>query len=278
MTRILVMTDSTCDLPPETIARYDICVVPLYIHIGKAEYQDGIDITREQFYKGLPGYKNFPTTAVSSHHKFKAVYDGLSDDGATEILSIHISEALSAVINVARLAAQETSSAAVSVFDSRQLSLGTGFLVETAGRMASAGQAMGDILKASKAQILRSHVFAALDTLEFLKRSGRMNGFMANVGGLLQIKPILTMHDGIPGTEKVRTHKRAMARLVEMLEASGSLERLAIVHTHAPERVAELRSLAAHLLPNEEILMAYITPVIGAHIGPGAVGFAVVSA
>ena len=137
---------------------------------------------------------------------------------------------------------------------------------------------MGDILKALKAQILRSHVFAALDTLEFLKRTGRMNGFTANVGGLLQIKPILTMHDGIPGTEKVRTHKRAMARLVEMLEASGSLERLAIVHTHAPERVAELRSLAAHLLPNEEILMAYITPVIGAHIGPGAVGFAVVSA
>jgi DegV family protein with EDD domain len=275
---IRIVTDSTCDLPPETIARYGISVVPLYIHIGKAEYLDGIDITREQFYKDLPTYKTFPTTAVSSHHKFKALYDSLAEEGASEILSIHISEALSAVINVARMAAQETTSAAVSVLDSRQLSLGTGFLVETAARMASAGQAMGDVLKALNAQILRSHVFAALDTLEFLKRSGRMNGLMANLGGLLQIKPILTMYDGNPGTEKVRTHKRSMERLVEMLEAIGSLERLAIVHTHAPERVAELRILAAHLLPVTEILMADITPVIGAHIGPGAVGFAVVGA
>lgn len=105
-----------------------------------------------------------------------------------------------------------------------------------------------------------------------------MNGFMANLGGLLQIKPILTMHDGIPSTEKVRTHKRAMERLVEMLEGIGSTKRLAVVHTHAPERVAELCSLAAHLLPHQEILMADITPVIGAHIGPGAVGFAVVGA
>ena len=113
----------------------------------------------------------------------------------------------------------------------------------------------------------------------FLKRSGRMNKYLAGFATLLQIKPILTMYNGKPGTERVRTRERAMKRLVEMLAAVGPLERVAIVHTHAlPERVAELRAMAAHLLPAGDILTEDITPVIGAHIGPGAVGFAVVGA
>jgi fatty acid-binding protein DegV len=122
-------------------------------------------------------------------------------------------------------------------------------------------------------------VFAALDTLEFLKRSGRMNKYMAGVATWLQIKPILTMHRGKPGTERVRTRDRALKRLVEMLTAVGTLERVAIVHTHTqPERIAQLRILANGLLPPGDILTEDITPVIGAHIGPGAVGFAVVAA
>jgi fatty acid-binding protein DegV len=105
-----------------------------------------------------------------------------------------------------------------------------------------------------------------------------MNRFMANLGSLLQIKPILTMYAGKPGNERVRTRNRAITRLLEMLAAVGPLERLAIVHTHAPERVAELRIQAASLLPEGDLMVADITPVIGAHIGPGAYGFAVVGA
>jgi DegV family protein with EDD domain len=186
--------------------------------------------------------------------------------------------ALSAVADVARVAARETRSAPVSVFDSRQLSLGTGFLVETAAKLAAEGCPLGEIIAALDGQIKRSHVFAALDTLEFLRRSGRMNGFMASFGTLLQLKPILTMYDGRPGTERVRTRERATQRLLEMLRDIGALERVAIVHTHAPDRVAGLREQAARLLPDDNILAADITPVIGAHIGPGAVGFAVVGA
>ena len=114
------------------------------------------------------------------------MYDALADEGATEVLSIHISVALSAVVDVARVAAQETTSTLVTVFDSQQLSLGTGFLVETAAKLAAAGCSIGEILAALNEQIKRSHVFAALDTLEFLRRSGRMNRFMANFGTLLQ--------------------------------------------------------------------------------------------
>jgi DegV family protein with EDD domain len=275
---IRIVTDSTCDLPVETIKRYDIRVVPLYINVGNKGYLDGVDMARDEFYTKLPAFPFHPTTAVPSLQKFHAVYDALADEGASEILSIHISEALSAVMNVARMAAQETTSTIVTAFDSRQLSLGTGFLVETAAKLARAGSSITEILSALENQIKRSHVFAALDTLEYLRRSGRMNRFVANLGSLLQLKPILTMYDGKPGSERVRTTERALKRVVEMLRSVGELERVALVHTHAHERVRELRVLAGSLLPAGDIPVEDITPVIGAHIGPGAAGFAVVAA
>lgn len=275
---VRIVTDSTCDLPAEIIDPYGIQVVPLYINVGKQGYLDGIDISREQFYKNLPLFPEHPTTAVPSPQKFHAIYDSLADEGADEVLSIHVSSSLSAVVNVASVAAKETATVPVTVFDSQQLSLGTGFMVETAARMAAAGAALKDILVQLNEQIKRSHVFAALDTLEFLRRSGRMNGFMANLGAILQIKPILTMYQGTPSSEKVRTRDRAVQRLFEMLKGLGAVERIAIVHANALERVAELRRLAASLLPGREIMAVDITPVIGAHIGPGAFGFAVVAA
>lgn len=275
---VRIVTDSTCDLPAETIAKYGICVVPLYINVGRQGFLDGIDITREEFYKKLPTFPIHPTTAVPSPQKFRVIYDALADEGATHVLSIHISTALSAVVNVAQVAAQEITSTLVTIFDSQQLSLGTGFLVETAAKLAAEGRSIADILTAINAQIQRSRVFAALDTLEYLKRSGRMNRFLANFGELLQLKPILTMHAGKPGAERVRTRERATQRLLEMLRAVGAIERVAIVHAHAPDRVAELRERAASLLPGGDVLVANITPVIGAHLGPGAYGFAVVGA
>ena len=275
---IRIVTDSTCDLPADTIARYGIQVVPLYINVGRRGYLDGIDITRQEFYQNLPGFPEHPTTAVPSPQKFHAIYDALAEEGASGVLAIHISTALSAVADVAQVAAQETTSTPVLVFDARQLSLGTGFQVEMAAKMAAEGCSIEEIITTLQEQTKRTHVFAALDTLEFLKRSGRMNKYLAGFATLLQIKPILTMYDGKPGTERVRTRDRAMKRLIEMLEAIGPMERIAIVHTHARERVTELRSRAEHLLPQGDILTADITPVIGAHIGPGAVGFAVVGA
>ncbi len=276
---VRIVTDSTCDLPVEIIAQYGICVVPLYINVGNQGFLDGIDMKRDEFYTRLPSFSTHPTTAVPSPQKFYAIYQALADEGASDILSIHISAALSGTVDVARSAAQETTAVPVTVFDSQQLSLGTGFLVETAAKMAAAGSSVNKILAALSDQIQRSHVFAALDTLEFLKRSGRMNKFMTGVATWLQIKPIMIMHQGKPSSERVRTRDRAMKRLVEMLAAFGTLERVAIVHTHAqPQRIADLCALAAGLLPQMELLTADITPVIGAHIGPGAVGFAIVAA
>jgi len=275
---VRLVTDSTCDLPAETIARHGIGVVPLYIHVGKRDFIDGIDITREEFYQKLPAFPVHPTTAVPSPNRFRAVYDALAEAGTSHILSIHLSASLSSVVDVARLAARETASVPVTVLDSGQLSIGTGFLAETAARMAAAGSAVSEIVSTLNDQIKRTYTFAALDTLEFLKRSGRMNRYLADFATLLQIKPILSMHAGKAATQRVRTREHATRRLLEMLQASGRLERAAIVHTSAPDRVAELRALAAPWLPAEEPLVANITPVIGAHVGPGVFGFSVLAA
>lgn len=276
---VRIVTDSTCDLPAEIIARYGIHVVPLYINVGKQSYLDGIDITRQEFYTRLPDFPAHPTTAVPSTERFHAAYNALAEEGASEVLSIHISQALSAVVDMARIAGQENTTVPVTVIDSQQLSLGTGFLVETAARMAEAGSSASEIEAAITDQTRRTHVFAALDTVEYLKRSGRMNKYLTGIATLLQIKPILTMHLGKPGSERVRTRERALNRVIEMLAVVGKIERIAFVHTHAlPERIADLRARAAGLLPDGDIPVEDITPVIGAHIGPEALGFAVVGA
>jgi DegV family protein with EDD domain len=274
---VRIVTDSSCDLPAWVIARYGILVVPLYINVGSRSYLDGIDMTRDEFYRQLPAFPEQPTTAVPSPQKFRAMYDALADEGASAVISIHISSSLSAVVNVAQVAAQETVSVPVTVFDSKQLSLGTGFLVETAAKLAQTGAPVSDILAALNEQIARTHVFAALDTLEFLRRSGRMNSVMSTIGELLQIKPLLKMYDGNASAERVRTQKHATQRLVELFHKYAPYEKVAILHSDAAERAKRLLSEVKEFLPDEDIWFEQINPVLGAHIGPGVIGFVCIS-
>ena len=274
---IKIVTDSTCDLPQSVIADLGITVVPLFINFGDKGYRDGVDISRAEFYTRLPQSDPLPTTAAPGHEVFKQAYEQLAQAGATEIVSIHISESLSATLNVAKVAAQETTSVRVTAFDSRQLSLGTGFVVEEAARAARAGCSMAEIIDRVNGLIPRIHVFAALDTMEFLKRSGRVSSIVAGLGGLLQVKPILKMYDGKADSDRVRTRSRAIGQLVNLLSQCSPLERVAMVHTHAAGRAEEIRQLVEPMLPDKNIWSLDITPVIGTHIGPGAVGFACIS-
>ena len=275
---IQIVTDSTCDLPASVVAEYGITVIPAYINVGDQSYLDGVELSREEFYRRLPDWEYSPTTAVPGPEVFRQAYERLAGEGATEVLSIHISISLSATLNSAHLAAKETSRVLVTVLDSRQLSLGTGFLVESAAKAAAEGCSMDEIISLLEEQISRTHVFAALDTLEFLRRSGRMNRVVAGLGSALEIKPLLKMYDGNPTSERVRTRGRAIERLMGLLSDLAPLERAALVHTRAPDRAEDLRQGVQHLLPKGEIPSVDITPIIGAHIGPGAVGFACVAA
>ena len=275
---IRIVTDSTCDLPPAVVDQLSITVLPLFINVGEKGYLDGVDLTRESFYQQLPSFHPHPTTAAPGPEKFRQVYRQLAAEGASAVLSIHIAEALSATVNIARLAAEETTELPVTVLDSGQLSLGLGFMVQTAAEAAAQGESMAEIQRRLADLGGRTHVFAVIDTLSYLRRSGRMNGIVAGIGSVLQIKPLLKMHQGVATSERGRTIGRAFHRLLDLLETTGPFERAALVHTHAMDRAADLRQRAAHLLPNQELLSVDITPVLGAHLGPGAVGFACVSA
>jgi DegV family protein with EDD domain len=275
---IHIVTDSTCDLPQEVIRRHGIAVIPLAIHAGGKTYRDGVDLSRREFYERLPGFRPAATTAVPGIEVFRAAYGRAASEGASEVLSIHISSRLSAMVDVARRAAEETDAVPVTVFDSRQLSLGLGFEVQTAAEEAARGRPLEHILEMLREQIARTHVFAALDTLEFLKRSGRMHAALAAFGTLLKIKPFLKMYDGNPTAERVRTRNGAVQRMVELLEEFGPFERAALLHSAADRRAREFLERVRPLLPAGDIWLEEINPVIGAHIGPGVIGFAGISA
>jgi DegV family protein with EDD domain len=274
---IKIVSDSTCDLPPKVIRQLGITVVPLFINFGDKGYLDGVEISREEFYTRLPHYPSHPTTGTPGIEAFRLAYQSLVSQGAEQILSIHISASLSATVEVAQTAAKSIHQGAVIVRDSRQLSLGTGFQVELAARMANEGRALEEILAALDEITPRTFVAAGLNTLDYLRRSGRMNAFMTGLGSLLQLKPILTMKDGQPGSERVRTVVKAETRLVELLEKHQPIERFALLHTNAAQKAEVFRQRIIDLIPAGEIYSMDITPVIGAHIGPGAVGYAIIS-
>lgn len=270
---VRIVTDSTCDLPPELVAQHRIIVVPTCINIGAQSYLDGVEITRQEFYARLPTLSPHPTTSAPSIGAFLRAYEQAAAEGATGIVSLHPPEEFSSICQAARLAAAEMRGLPIIVVDSRQLTLAMGMIVLAAAQMAEAGRRAAEIAAALPALIRRTYVFGALDTLEFVRRGGRVSRLQASLGALLQIKPVFTVYEGQLTLERVRTHSAALARLIALVEGLGPLETLAVAHVNAPDRAARLTSLAAHLFPDgHPTLCVEVTPVLGVHFGPGAVG------
>lgn len=276
---IKIVTDSTCDLPKDVIEKYGITVVPAYINFTDGSYLDGVEITRKEFYDRLPNYETPPTTSAPAIGTFARAYNKLIDEGATHIISIHISSTLSGIYNVAVLAAEAIENMVVKTFDPGNLSMGTGLIVEAAAKMVEGGKTLDEILLKLKDMAERTYTFAALDTLKFLQRSGRISRLKAGFGSLLQIKPILQMNAGKVAMAAARTSNGAIRHLLDTLQSLGPVESIALVHTNASERAEVLRAQAKQLC--EQVSDAYsmeVTPVIGSHIGPGAVGFVAIKA
>jgi DegV family protein with EDD domain len=269
---IRIVTDSACDLPKELIQQYQINVVPLYINIGNKSYLDGVEMGHEAFYSGLENFEHHPQTAAPGPDTFEKYYNSISNENDDEILSIHVSGSLSATITSAQKAARQ-SKARVTVYDSGQLGLGAGLQVLLAAKAAAAGNSMQEVLSQIKNLGRRTHVFAVLDTLKYLQRSGRMNMAMAGVGSLLRIKPLMKMHEGIPSSEKISTHFRAMQRLIDLTEKVGELEELHYLHTQALSAAKSFYERTKELVPsNTTPIFQSITPVLGAHVGPNVLG------
>lgn len=272
-----IVTDSTSDIPQYLIEQHKLEVIPTIVILEGREYEDGNGISRDDFYKRLPALHSPPTTAAPSIGSFFIRYDSLLARGCEHVLSIHPAEQLTSIINVARQAAAEFAGR-VTVIDSGSLSLGLGFQVIAAAEAAESG--LRSALDAVESTRKRIQVFAALDTMEYLRRSGRVPPAVAALGGLLSIKPLIELKDGVVrAIGAVRTTHQANERMFNLLLEGGGMERLAILHTSAEARAKGLLDLlmqkAGQLAPRD-ILTVNVTAVIGTHIGPNGLGFAAV--
>jgi len=276
---VRIVTDSTCDLPAELAAEHGITVVPLYVNFGSESYLDGVDLSRGDFYARLPTAAPPPVTSAPGTATFTDIYRKLIDEGASAILSIHIGSALSNVFNVAKMAAASIAEVPVRVLDGGQITLGTGFLALQAAVLAASGAALDTIAGAVEDLAKRVHSFAALDTLEYLRRGGRVSMLMFSVGTLLQLKPIITMHAGKVSTDRARTSSGAVRRLIDLAARQGPLESIALVHANALDRLEQLRREVEARFPAAPVRMVgEVAPVIGAHVGPRSIGIVCIKA
>jgi DegV family protein with EDD domain len=279
--KIGFVTDSTSDLPGAIIEQHELEVIPCILVIDGKEYVDGIDITRDEFYKLLSSMpSSVPvTTAAPSIGEFATRYDSLFGRGCDHIISIHAAGALTSIIDSARQAAHDFKDR-ITIIDSTSLTLGLGFQVLAAAEAAELG--LQATINAIESTRRRLDIYAALSTMENLKRSGRVPGVVAALGSLLSIKPLIRLKESeVKAVGAVRTASQGSEKVLDLLLQQGALERLAILHTGAEARAKEflgtVMQKASQKMPRD-ILMVNVTTVIGTHVGPNGLGFAAIRA
>lgn len=278
--KIGLVTDSPADIPVSLAAQYAIEVVPSVLVIDGKSYVDGKDITREEFYTRLPAFKTAPTTASPSIGDYQLRYRKLLDGGYEHVISLHTAEKLTSIAGVARQAAADFPGR-VTVLESGSLSLGLGFQVLAAAEAIAEEGDLDQVLATIRSARERLYVYAALDTLEYVRRSGRVPVAVAALGGMLHVKPVVELREGeVKPVNASRTTRQATEKLFALVTALGPLERLAILHTNAQPRAKAF--LNALMVPKyrqsvpRDILIVNVTTVIGTHIGPNGLGVAAV--
>lgn len=279
--KIGIVTDSTSDLPGDLAQRFGVEVVPTILVVEGKQYADGKDLSRGDFYARLPAMQTFPTTAAPSIGEFSARYQKLLDSGCDFVLSIHAASQLTAICDIARQAADDFPGR-VAIVDSGSLSLGLGFQALAAAEAAESGADVETAIASIADVRRRLRVFAALDTMDYLRRSGRVPAAVTLLGGMLSIKPLIELTDGLlKPAGATRTTRQADERMAALLKAGLPIERLAILHTGAESRargfLSRLMEECRRDLPRE-ILVVNVATVIGAHVGPNGLGFAAVRA
>ncbi len=271
MTAVAVVADSACDLPPEHANQLDIRLVPLTVTFGEESFLDGTELTPDGFWDRVTEGA-FPTTASPSPQALVDAYEGAAAEGATGVVSVHLSAHLSRTGETARLAAA-SSPVPVEVIDSRSVSMGQGLVVMAAAREAERGADLAAVAAAARSTVDRLTVAAMLDTVEFLKRGGRVGPARAALSDLLRIRPVLSLEDGEPVlAARARTRARALDEALRMV--AGPAESAAVFHARAPEVTPIAERLAEACGVDPEV--GLIGAVTGAHLGPGAIGLAVV--
>lgn len=275
---INLVTDSTSNIPAALIKQLHISTVPMKVQFGRESYDEFTGLSPQDFVSKLAAAKIFPTTSQPASHEFLAAYQNiLTNQPEAEILTITVSSKLSGTHNAAVAAARELSTAPITVFDSLSAALGAGVMVITAAELAAQGRSMADILARLSQMRQDLHLVLLVDSLEFLRRSGRLGAAAAWLGALLQTKPILTINQGqIEPLAQVRTKQKAMQRLVVELEARlvrpDQPVLAGVMHLAANADMARLVELMQARFNITRLFTAEFGPVIGTHLGPGALG------
>jgi DegV family protein with EDD domain len=272
--RVRIVTDSACDLPQQVADDLGIEIVPLTIRIDGHEYVDRADLTTAEFWEKCAASPALPETAAPAPGQFEAVYRRLAEEGATSIVTINISGGLSATMQSAELAARAVADTIeVTVVDSQQCTLGLGLVVADAARRAVAGAEHDDVVAHARSLSARTKVWGALDTLENLKKGGRIGGAKAMLASALAIKPIIEVRDGrVEQGGKQRTRSKALAFLVEKLTEAGKVDNLWVLHADCNDVDTFVEMLRPHY--SGEIIVGDIGPVVGTHAGRGTIGIA----
>lgn len=272
---ISIITDSSCDLPPEWVKSTRATVVPLTIRFGDEEFTDGVDLDGAAFWARLGSDKGLPETAAPSAGAFLDAYQAAAAAEASGIVAVCLSSQLSATYQSAVIAAEKfAGDIPVKVVDSRSVSMGLGLQVIAAAKAALAGDGIDEVAAAALAASASANLVAALDTIEFLRRGGRIGGAQALLANILDVKPLITFVDGVVAPAgRVRTRSKARAALVARVkEVSDRLEAIAVLHGAADgvdDLVTSIRAVSG-----KEPIVAELGPVVGTHAGPGTVGIA----
>ena len=269
---VRVVTDSACDLPEELAEQLGVVIVPLTIRFGSEELVDRKELSTAEFWRRLESSPVLPETAAPSAGAFEAAFRGLVAEGADGIVCINLSSKLSATMQSAQVAATSLADTCpVVVIDSKTASMGVGNLVVSAAELAAGGASLDEIVRDVTSRRDRTRLFGSLDTLEYLRKGGRIGAAQALLGSVLSIKPVVEVRDGVVAEAgKVRTRSKALRTLAEQV-AKQPVERLAVLQGNAPD-LEELLALLEPHVPRDQIIVGVVGPVIGTHAGPRVIG------
>jgi DegV family protein with EDD domain len=273
--KIVVVTDSTAYIPEDALGDFDIPVIPLWLIWGDERFRDGVDIDPPTFYGRLPESKAFPTTSQPSAGEFIEFFQK-GGEGADAIVGVHISSELSGTVASALAAQQQLPDMNIRVVDSLSTSMGLGFAVLQAARAATAGKSLDEVVAAAEQVRDDMSVMFAVDTLEYLHRGGRIGGAKRLLGTALNLKPLLHLVDGrIEPLASVRTKRKAVARMLDVAEENlggKQMAEAAVLDVDCPEEGAAVAETMQERFGLPVVYQTQVSPVIGAHVGPGTVG------
>jgi DegV family protein with EDD domain len=269
-----IVTDSTADLDSAEAEALGISVVPLSVYFGREAFLDRVDISPENFYSRLVTSKVTPRTSQPSVAAFSEVYSRLAQEGATEILSVHISSKLSGTLNAAQTAAKQAEpQCRVQVIDSRTVCGGLGEMVRRAAEIARCGGSLDEARAAVQALSQQHEIRILLDTLEYLQKGGRIGRARAFLGGVLNVKPIVVVQDGeVAPEERVRSRSRGIDLVFQRAVSVPGLDRVIVQHTGCPADAAALASRIRAAVPGAPVEIRWIGPVVGVYAGPNGIG------